>query len=183
VLVATAMSKMLLYIESYGLTRLRVYSSWMIILLAVFFIIALIHQFVPKLPIISALIVSFVVFFGILTMPDVDSIIANYNVDAYIKGDLVKVDVATISNYDESSVEALFKLYDHLESKSELSSYEERLFKITNNALRGIYSREFPKGDEDGMFQFSIPKHKAGKLYESHDKLSYIDYNDYNISY
>jgi uncharacterized protein YfkK (UPF0435 family) len=155
----------------------------MIILLAVFFIIALIHQFVPKLPIISALIVSFVVFFGILTMPDVDSIIANYNVDAYIKGDLVKVDVATISNYDESSVEALFKLYDHLESKSELSSYEERLFKITNNALWGIYSREFPKGDEDGMFQFSIPKYKAGKLYESHDKLSYIDYNDYNISY
>lgn len=183
VLVATAMSKMLLYIESYGLTRLRVYSSWMIILLAVFFIIALIHQFVPRLPIISALIVSFVVFFGILIMPDVDSIIANYNVDAYIKGDLVKVDVATISNYDESSVEALFKLYDHLESKSELSSYEERLFKITNNALWGIYSREFSKGDEDGMFQFSIPKYKAGKLYESHDNLSYMDYNDYNISY
>ncbi len=164
VLVATALSKMFLYIGSYGLTRLRVYSSWMIVLLAVFFIITLIYQFAPKLPISSALLVAFVVFFGLITLPNVDAVVANYNVNAYISGDLKTVDVYTLVEYEESAVPALFELKEHLNSKDNKTADEEKLLKSTNSALSIIKTNM----ENDEFWSFNLPKYKAEKLFKKH---------------
>jgi hypothetical protein len=45
ILIVTALGKMFLYIESYGLTRLRVYTSWFMILLLICFVIIAIRTF------------------------------------------------------------------------------------------------------------------------------------------
>ncbi len=166
VLVATALSKMLLYIDSYGLTRLRVYSSWMILLLAVFFVIALLYQFIPRIPLVSSLVVTFVVFFGLITIPNVDYMIANYNVSAYIDGDLKTVDVYTLEKYGESAVPALFDLYDNLKAKEELTYEEKKLLEETKRSLNYVKSTLIGDSQEKGVFNFSIPRHRAEMFYE-----------------
>ncbi len=171
VLVATALSKMLLYIDSYGLTRLRVYSSWMIILLGVFFVITLIYQFIPKLPIISSLVVTFVIFFGLLTIPDVDAVIANYNVNAYIEGKHKSVDVYTLETYGTSAVPALYELKDHFENDPDIKNSEERTLKHINVSLDVIKEQTESKN----IFSFDIPKYKAKKLFKVHGE---VDLNE-----
>ena len=88
ILVATALSKMALYINAYGLTRLRVYASWFMILIAAGFLIALIKEIAPRFNAVCALLAVFVLLFGALALSDPDRIIAEYNVDRYIDGTL-----------------------------------------------------------------------------------------------
>ena len=49
VLIATALAKMGMYIESYGLTQKRVYASWLMLVLAVVFVLIPIGQFLERL--------------------------------------------------------------------------------------------------------------------------------------
>lgn len=48
-LAVIALRKMVMYIEQYGLTLSRVYASWFILLLSVFFLILIIKQFSQKI--------------------------------------------------------------------------------------------------------------------------------------
>ena len=84
VLIATAMSKMWLYIDSYGLTVKRVLSSWFMVLLALVFVVIILKQFIPKIKTVVTSLVIALVMFLLLAFSNYPSIIANYNVDRYI---------------------------------------------------------------------------------------------------
>lgn len=92
-LIATALSKMVMYINNYGLSLLRVYTSWFMILLAFIFIMTILREIFPKVRFYSVLSVVFCVMFMVLSWCDVDSIIASYNVSAYQSGKLSEMDV------------------------------------------------------------------------------------------
>lgn len=44
ILIATAISKMVMYISVYGLTQLRFYTTWFMLLLAVIFVMIIVKQ-------------------------------------------------------------------------------------------------------------------------------------------
>lgn len=101
ILVATAISKMVLYIRVYGLTHRRVYASWFMLLLAAGFLIVLIKQIFPRVNAVCALLAVFVLFFGVLALSDTNGRIAQYNVDRYINGTLAMPGIGelqTLSN-------------------------------------------------------------------------------------
>ena len=162
ILVATALSKMLLYIDSYGLTRKRVYASWMILLLAVCFVIVLIRQIVKRLPMIRLLAISFAVFFGMIAILNVDSMIASYNVDAYLNGRLQTVDVEAMAEYEVSSVPALTELMEALQKREARTENEQALLTQANDSL--WYLREQMDKEENGFLTFNFPKHRAKRL-------------------
>ena len=114
ILIATALSKMVLYINAYGMTRNRILATWMILLLAVIFILSLIQVFCRKFPIAMAILVACVLFALVLFLPNIDGMIANYNVDAYLSGNLSSVDVAALCDLDYAAVPALSRLEEHL---------------------------------------------------------------------
>ena len=93
ILIVTALSKMLLYIDSYGLTQKRVYASWFMVLLGMAFVCVLIRQLVKRFPAMTVGIVGAVLLFGVIALPNVDGMIANYNVSAYLSGELNEIDV------------------------------------------------------------------------------------------
>ena len=96
-LVITAMSKMLLYVEQYGLTRLRVYTLWFMgVLFIIFALVGLWHvrRFRVDIPIFVVATVSFI---G-LSWADTDAVIAYYNVDNYLRGEMTQVDIAYLAN-------------------------------------------------------------------------------------
>ncbi len=82
-ILATAFSKMALYIESFGLTRKRVYVSWFMILIAIFFVVIIIKQIKEKLCIANAMSVVFTLLFAVLCFGNIDGQIARYNIYRY----------------------------------------------------------------------------------------------------
>lgn len=110
-MISIAVSKMAMYIRAFGLTLLRVYTTWFMILLAVLFVLIIIRQFNKVFKIFSYLFAAFVILFALLVFTDVDSVISNYNIDRYLDGSLPDVDIDMI-NYElsDSAVPALLKL-------------------------------------------------------------------------
>ncbi|MBR5446548.1 MAG: DUF4173 domain-containing protein [Clostridia bacterium] len=106
VLIATAMSKMMLYIETYGLTPKRVYAAWFMLVLAAVFALVLVKQFVPRLKLIALSAAVCVGMFALLGLSNVDGIIAEYNVNRYLEGTLDTLDENTLQDLGDAAVPA-----------------------------------------------------------------------------
>lgn len=137
ILIATAMSKMTLYIESYGLTQKRVYSSWLMIVLAILFVVAAVKQFVKKLNAVAVSMAVVVVMFAGLALSNVDGLIARYNVDRYLEGSLETVDVWAMRDLGDAAVPEVVYLYNELEERGaeDVYSSENVLYDRVENYL------------------------------------------------
>ncbi len=158
ILIATAMSKMVLYIDSYGLTQKRVYASWLMLVLAIVFVLVLISAVSKKLRLIPAVALTAVLCFGLIVLPDVDGMIASYNVNAYLDGDLNEIDVESIAAYGASSVPALTELRDTLSARPATPEIDGILHR-TEFALTMIRQELADRPDE--IFYFNIPDARA----------------------
>ena len=108
--VATASAKMFMYIEGYGLTRLRVLTEVIMVYLGLVTALVCIWLFVPKLPYMKiAMILALVIGTAVLWV-DVDTLVASYNVSAYQSGALETVDVYYLYSLSEGAVPFLQEL-------------------------------------------------------------------------
>jgi len=82
-LIAIALSKMAMYINTYGLTRLRVYTSWFMVVLTVLFILMLLKQLIQRLPICRIFVAVFLVLYAPLAFGRPDAAITQYNLARY----------------------------------------------------------------------------------------------------
>ncbi|MCC8069086.1 MAG: DUF4173 domain-containing protein, partial [Ruminococcus sp.] len=94
-IISTAMSKMFLYINEYGLTRLRVYTSWFMILLGLVFIIMVVREF-KEFNLSSAYKIMFTIMFGILCFSSVDRVIATTNIWLYENNKIENLDISDL---------------------------------------------------------------------------------------
>lgn len=111
-LIATALRKMLLYIENYGLTPLRVYTSWFMLLLAAIFLVLAVTQFFRCSHAWSACVAVFLVMFAALQFSNVNGWIARYNVEQYRAGALKTVDVSLFYDLGDAAVPYAAELLD-----------------------------------------------------------------------
>lgn len=108
-LVVTAASKMLLYIDIYGLSPLRLYTSvFMLLLLVVFGLIMAWHikPFNAARPCIIATIALFLA----LSLVNTDGLIANYNVRQYLDGNTEQIDPDMLGGMSDAALPALQEL-------------------------------------------------------------------------
>ena len=108
ILIATAMSKMIMYINRYGLTALRFYTSWFMLLLAVIFVLIIIKQFRFDMKISRDISAVFVVMFGILCFSRPEAVIARYNIEMYRSGCLEELDKDTIMGMSDDAILAAY---------------------------------------------------------------------------
>lgn len=80
ILIAGAGAKMLLYMRVYGLTPLRVYVGWFIVLLAVTFLAVALKMLLGRFDALRVLTVFFIVWFLALNFAGTDALIARYNI-------------------------------------------------------------------------------------------------------
>lgn len=92
ILIATAVSKMVMYISVYGLTPLRVYTTWFMILCAVIFVMIIIKQFRFDFRFARWSTAAFTIMFGILCFSRPEAVIANYNINMYQSGSIEELD-------------------------------------------------------------------------------------------
>ncbi len=88
VLIATALSKMFLYVDTYGMTQKRIYATWLMLLLAVAFVAVILRQLWTRMNLTGTLLVAFLAFFLAISLVNVDTLIVRYNVDIAKEGNL-----------------------------------------------------------------------------------------------
>ena len=106
-LVAASVAKMVLYIGSYGLTRLRVLTMVIMVFLAITTALVSVWLFLPKLQYMKAVMLTALAIGAAVLWLDVDTQVANYNVRRYLSGDLQTVDVHYLTELGPGAVEAL----------------------------------------------------------------------------
>lgn len=149
-LITSALSKMLLYIGELGMTRLRVYTSWFMILLAAVFVMIIILQ-IRDFAFWKSLFAVFTVMMGILCFGNIDGAIARYNVSAYQSGALEELDFHAMRALGSAAAEPLSELLDT--EKKGSARYELGVILTETERL-------------DGFAYFSIPKITAERIYE-----------------
>ena len=158
ILIITAMSKMALYISRYGLTRKRVFVTAAILVMFVTFICVIARLFVQKFPYMKIAFSVFLVVYSLLSVVNVNAVIANYNVNAYLSGYLNTVDTEMLASFGSAGVEPLRKLTKCADSA--VAGYAE-------NALGGQF------GYNNG-FLFQIDE-KSGEITLGEDSCGLYD--------
>lgn len=109
-MVASASAKMFLYIESYGLTRLRLLTQIIMLFLALATLVVMVWLFVPKLPYMKVVVLTALIIGAVVIWTDVDSTVARCNVDAYLSGSLEQIDVSHLSTLGSGATEHIARL-------------------------------------------------------------------------
>ena len=179
VLISTAISKIIMYIDHYGLTQNRMYAACMMVILAVIFVLFIVKQFVTRIPLGKISIAASVAIFMVLALCNVDGAVAGYNVDRYIKGECITVDMASMEGLGDAAVPELVRLAEHMDkvngtdiSEAEVYDCGEddiygQLVRILNKKADEITERKY---ERDGMmkklFSLNVPALKAERALE-----------------
>lgn len=120
--VVTAMSKMLLYIESYGLTRLRVYTLWfMVVIMFVFLLIIIWH--IKSVNVGKPIIIGIATLILLLSFANTDGLIAKKNIEDYQNKKTIELDtymLGKLSNGAAPYINELANTTGDVELKEEL---------------------------------------------------------------
>ncbi|MBP0973623.1 MAG: DUF4173 domain-containing protein [Oscillospiraceae bacterium] len=145
VLAGTALAKMAMYIRIYGMTRMRVYTSWFMIALVILFGAILVRQFLPTLNLGRFTAILAAVMLGLLCLSRPDAWITRYNAEMYLAGQLEEFDEhvlfdmsddawATLATYDDATLTKLDKqqtfykpLPEYLDQYAEKKDFWKRL--------------------------------------------------------
>ena len=142
--ISTAFVKMMKYISLYGLTRLRVLTSVFMLMLAVIFIIILLRLIITRLKYIKAIILVCTITMISISVIDINTVIANYNYEAYKSGKIENIDVLQIGSLGVSGLPVLVKLSEEIDINEYVDNNYEIISEIHYNAYdiynAGIYS-------------------------------------------
>ncbi len=163
ILISTALAKMAMYINTYGLTPKRVYATWLMVLIALIFIVISIKQFVVKIKAIAVSFVITVAMFSLIALPNVDGCIAKYNVGRYLDGSLPTVDIEAMEGLGSSAVPSLVELVKPLENKGRTRTAEENVLYIDVTQSLKNAANDIRESEKD-IFSFTFPDAIAEKV-------------------
>ncbi len=170
ILISTALSKMFMYISYYGLTQKRVYSTWLMAVIAIIFVLLIIRQFVPAFKIVACSLTVCVVMFAGLTVANTDSLIAKYNVNCYLDGTLDEVDIDALLKLGDSSVPELVNLAKELESRIDKNTADKEEQSVYEELILNLSRLSYHYKDENKEFySYTIPYIRAQKSLKSLD--------------
>lgn len=111
-LAASSAAKMVMYIGTYGLTRLRVLTMVIMVFLGVTTAIVCLWLYVPKVQYMKSVLILALTIGAAVLWTDVDTQVAKYNVEHYLSGDLAQVDLSHLYGLGPGAVEYMEKLTD-----------------------------------------------------------------------
>ncbi len=108
--VVTASGKMFLYMDAYGLTRLRVLTQVIMLWLGLSTVVVAVWLMVPRLPYMKTIVAAGLVIGALVLWVDVDSVVARYNVDRYLSGSMEHIDTDYLCVLNRSAVPHVARL-------------------------------------------------------------------------
>lgn len=110
--ITTAISKMFMYIDEYGLTVLRLCTSAFMLATATVIIAFIIRIFNPELKTIKYAVLISMLIFTVLSLCGIERTIADYNVSAYLSGKHENIDMYTLGGLSDSAIPYMAKLIE-----------------------------------------------------------------------
>lgn len=157
ILIATAISKMVLYIDMYDLTRIRLIVTLFLVFLAAAFIFTILSALIKRFKAIPAIVVTGAVMLAAFSLVNVNGLIAKYNVDMYLNGKHENIDVEYIQDdLGFSAVPELKRLYENANDAAVKKEAHDAL----KQAKHDLYELELK------WYEKSIPVFKAEKILE-----------------
>lgn len=153
-LICTASAKMLLYIRSYGLTRLRVLTQTVMVWLAVTTVLVCIRQGKPRFAYMKGVILTALALGSALLWLDVDSFVARYNVRSYQSGNLESVDMSHLSGLGYGAIPYIAELTEDPDPE------------VARQAVSILYHREVSL---EGLRDWNYSRAKAAALFSGDD--------------
>lgn len=163
ILISTAIAKLVMYIDRYGLTTRRVLAAWFMAVLAIVFILVAIKQFVSRLKLVAISFCILVVMFAGLSLSNVDGYIARYNVDRYVEGSLDAVDFKAMDELGLAAVPEIVRLGEIMET----TVGADPLYPHVRSYLERVKIEHFNESDPAGIFEYTLPYLKAKKALEA----------------
>ena len=164
VLIATALSKMMLYIDSFGMTRLRILTSVFMVFLAVLFLAVIAHLLVPKVPYMKIAVVAATVLVLATCYADVDRLIASYNVSAYQTGKLEEIDTDTLEELSsDAAIPYIMKLANDADLSVRYDVQELLHWEMVEHGIEATASGTFEIENYDWR-SFNLPEFRARQL-------------------
>ena len=184
IVIATAISKMVLYIDAYGMTVLRLTTSAFMVFLAVVFLSAILRIFLVKINIVKTALITAGCILLLLGTVNVNGICAKYNYDSFMSGKLKNVDVEAMYQLGDEGIPYLVKLADHKDSAVSAKAKEYLALAVIYDYFEDLESDAVltvdllqSKEKHNGFSHFSIPKATAYKsLYaflDTHSDFAY----------
>lgn len=104
ILIIVSISKMVMYISEYGLTQLRFYTMWFMLLCAAVFVLIIVKQFRFEMKFSAWFSGIFTVMLAFLCFCSPDYLIAKYNIEMYKAGYLAELDTRMICNMSDDGI-------------------------------------------------------------------------------
>lgn len=145
IIISTALSKMVLYIKSFGMTQLRIGTSGFMIALGFIFISLILRIYIPKIRVLRTAVISFGIILALFGSFNINSVIGEYNYSAYKNGMLETVDTKALYDLGAEGIPYLIKL-------SESKNYE-----ISQSANGFIYEALCY-----GSYEYTIDENNEG---------------------
>ncbi len=111
VLLISAMKRMLLYVDVYGLSIKRVLTLWFMLIIGLCLLLIIIKCFINKIYVMKWIGTTVIIGVCILSLTNVDRIIANYNVNRYLSSPAENsIDVNYLGQLSYSAVSEIVRL-------------------------------------------------------------------------
>ncbi len=127
VLIATAVSKLLLYIARFDLTPDRLCAAWFMLLLTVLNLIVIFAQFFPRLKALPLCMAVTVALYLLFALSGPNALVARYNVDRYLSGETKEIDVSLLSSLGDDAIPEMLRLDAYWEDGAESNTYDHRV--------------------------------------------------------
>lgn len=175
-LIATALAKMILYIDCFGLTRLRILTTAFMIFLAIVFLTLLLRLLITRLPYMRIIVLSAALICIALGFMDIDATIARYNVCAYQSGALSSIDMRALDSLSPSALPHVATLID--DEDQAVSERAKKILKEYADTVCG-YKDDGPnktlKSFEFDIRDFNYSEYVAHKTVEQYySQISYL---------
>lgn len=174
IIIATAISKMVLYIDTYGMTILRLTTSAFMVFLAVVFVSVILRIYIKRINVMKTALITAGSILLVLGLMNVNAVCAKYNYESYISGKLETIDVSSMCNLGDEGIVYLTKLADDpnpaVAEKAQNYLEQAYLFFYFDNVVKpeDFTAENMKKNQKStGFGSFSLPKSKAyAELYQ-----------------
>ncbi len=147
-LTVTVMAKLVLYIDTYGLTQLRLYSALFLVCSVILSVILIIKQIFPGVKFFKVSVIALSVVLLLFTYANIDCLIPKYNTEAFLSGKIESIDKNPYVECGESSVKYLEQLGDP-SNHAELTEEQKKIaVKTSEDALKEIEQKRKKKEEK-----------------------------------
>ena len=157
VLISVAFAKMYLYISTYGLTTLRIIPSVFMIFLCFVFAFIIMGEFKKNFPVTKLSFYAGNILFVLLCLANIDAVVARYNLNAYMNGNLPYYDIYDLKESDMAAMPIIYKAWKNSSDKE----LKEKLHSSAESIMR-YYSF-----DTDEPISYNYTRNKALEIEKS----------------